>query len=218
MTGKRILMLLVLLVLGSAAVSVMAARSIKVMALFSGKAMVEVDGVRRFLRQGERSEEGVLLISATAREAVIEADGEENSYGLGSQFGGTFAKREITEVQIARSSSGSFITTGSINGRLTRMMVDTGATLIAMSETEAKRLGIQYRLDGEKTAVHTASGQAGAYALTLDKVQVGEVVLNQVEAVVVEGGSPQMVLLGMSFLKRLEIENRGEMLVIRQKF
>ncbi len=218
MKGRPVTALILLFLSLSHPVTAVAVDKIKVLALFPGKAMVEVDGSRRFLRQGEPSPEGVLLISATPEEALIEVDGRRERYGLGSQFGGSFAKRKVTEVKIVRDSSGSFITTGSINGRLTEMMVDTGATLVAMSETEARRLGIQYRLHGERTAVQTASGTAAAHYVTLDKVQVGEIILQQVEGVVVDGGSPRTVLLGMSFLKRLEIENSSNLLMIRQKF
>ncbi|MEJ1339618.1 MAG: TIGR02281 family clan AA aspartic protease [Candidatus Sedimenticola sp. (ex Thyasira tokunagai)] len=218
MKGKPVSTLILLFALLSLPLTAAAVDKIKVLALFPGKAMVEVDGTRRFLRQGQPSPEGVLLISATSKEAVIEVDGRQERYGLGSQFGGSFAKRQMAEVKIVRDASGAFITTGSINGRLTNMMVDTGATLIAMSEPEARRLGIQYRLHGERTAVRTASGTAAAYYVTLDRVQVGEIILRQVKAVVVDGTSPRTVLLGMSFLKRLEMENRGELLMLRRQF
>ncbi len=87
-----------------------------------------------------------------------------------------------------------------------------------MSEVEAKRLGIPYRIRGEKTGVRTASGFAKAYAVTLDQVQVGELVLQQVEAVVVEGNSPHRVLLGMSFLSRVKMEHKGTLMVLQSKF
>ncbi|MES9897435.1 MAG: TIGR02281 family clan AA aspartic protease [Sedimenticola sp.] len=218
MKGKPVSTLLLLFALLSLPVIATAVDKIKVMALFPGKAMVEIDGTRRFLRQGQPSPEGVLLVSATAKEAVIEVDGRQERYGLGSQFGGSFAKRQVAEVKIVRNASGAFITTGSINGRLTEMVVDTGATLVAMSETEARRLGIQYRLHGERTMVQTASGTAAAHYVTLDKVQVGEISLQQVKAVVVAGTSPKTVLLGMSFLKRLDMENSGELLMLRRQF
>ena len=49
----------------------------------------------------------------------------------------------------------------------------------------------------------------------LDRVRVGEIELHQVEAVVLEGSLPQQVLLGMSFLKRIRMENQGTMLLLR---
>lgn len=198
--------------------SLMAVERIKVMALFQNKAMVQIDGKQRLLKAGKKSPEGVLLVSADANEAVIEVNGKRTRYGLGSQVGGHFAKREMAQVQIQGDDRGAYNTTGTINGRLTDMLVDTGATVVAISEVEAKRLGIQYRLKGEKSWVRTASGTARAHSIVLDKVQVGGISLHQVDAVVIAGNSPHKVLLGMSFLSRIKLEQRGSLMVLQQKF
>ena len=198
--------------------SVMAVEKVRVMALFADKAMLQIDGRQRLLRAGQKSPEGVLLVSADANGAVIEVDGRRESYGLGSQIGGHFAERKMAEVKIWADARGSYNTVGSINGRMVDMLVDTGATSIAMSETEARRLGIPYRIKGEKTGVRTASGFAKAYAITLDQVQVGEIELHQVAAVVVEGSSPYRVLLGMSFLSRVKMEHKGNLMLLQSKF
>ncbi|WP_321528679.1 TIGR02281 family clan AA aspartic protease [Sedimenticola selenatireducens] len=198
--------------------SVLAVEKVRVMALFADKAMLQIDGKQRLLRAGQKSPEGVLLVSADANGAVIEVNGKRDSYSLGSQVGGHFAQRQMAEVKIWADNRGSYNTMGSINGRMVDMLVDTGATTIAMSEVEAKRLGIPYRIRGEKTGVRTASGFAKAYAITLDQVQVGELVLQQVEAVVVEGNSPHRVLLGMSFLSRVKMEHKGTLMVLQSKF
>ncbi|WP_428634868.1 retropepsin-like aspartic protease family protein, partial [Sedimenticola sp.] len=57
-----------------------------------------------------------------------------------------------------------------------------------------------------------------AYSVTLDEVQVGELALQNVEAVVVEGNSPHRVLLGMSFLSRVKMEHKGALMVLQRKF
>lgn len=200
------------------ALPVQAVERVKVMALFPGKAMLQIDGQQRLLRAGQRSPEGVLLVSATASEAVIEINGRRETYGLGSQVGGTFARREAVEVRIWADAQGGYRTTGSINGRMAEMLVDTGATSVAMSELEARRLGISYRVEGEPSGVRTASGFARAWSVTLDRVQVGEITLQRVEAVVIEGGSPAQVLLGMSFLGRVKIEQQGTVMVLQSRF
>ncbi|WP_260294402.1 retropepsin-like aspartic protease family protein [Sedimenticola hydrogenitrophicus] len=201
-----------------ASTALLAVEKVRVMALFADKAMLQIDGQQRLLRAGQRSPEGVLLVSADANGAVIEMDGRRERYGLGSQVGGNFAQRQMAEVKIWADTKGSYNTVGSINGRMVDMLVDTGATSVAMSETEAKRLGIPYRIKGEKTGVRTASGFARAYAVTLDQVQVGELTLQQVEAVVVEGNSPHRVLLGMSFLGRVNMQHKGSLMVLQSKF
>jgi aspartyl protease family protein len=195
-----------------------AADSVRVVALFPDKAMVEVDGHNRLLRVGERSPEGLLLISADAHEAVIEVDGKRDTYLPGSRIGGTFSTPQKREVRITRDSDGSYNTVGSINGQIVNMLVDTGASSIAMSEVQAKRLGIPYWLDGEKMGVQTASGYARAYGVTLKRVQVGEITLHDVAAVVVEGDNPTSVLLGMTFLNRVDLEHQGNVMVLRTKY
>jgi aspartyl protease family protein len=194
-----------------------AVESIRVMALFSNKAMVEIDGNSRLLKVGKRSPEGVLLISADSSEAVIEIDGEQKSYQVGARYGGSFSTGKKREVRILRDNRGAYTTVGAINGRNVDMLLDTGATSVAMSSVEAKRLGIQYWLSGEKTMVSTASGLANAYAITLDRVKVGTVGVDNVRALVIEGGSPLHVLLGMSFLNKVEMINSGNVMVLRSK-
>jgi len=195
----------------------MAVENVRVMALFPGKAMVDVDGKNRLLKVGKVSPEGLLLISADSSEAIIEIDGKRNSYLVGSRIGGSFSTPQKREVRILRDNRGAYTTVGSINGRTVDMLVDTGATAVAMSSVEAKRLGIQYWLTGEKALVSTASGVAKAYTITLDKVQVGSIILRKVDAMVVEGSSPGKVLMGMSFLNRVNMENRGNVMLLRSQ-
>ncbi len=208
-------MLLILALLASSAS--LAVEDVRVTALFPGRAMVEVDGVNRLLKVGKRSPEGLLLISADSSDAVIEIDGEQKSYQVGAKFGGSFSSSPKREVRILRDNHGSYHTVGSINGRSVDMLLDTGASSVAMSSVEAKRLGIQYYLSGKKIMVSTASGMAKAYAITLDSVQVGSISLNNVAATVVEGGSPLKVLLGMSFLNRVDMTNSGNLMLLRSK-
>ena len=194
-----------------------AVESIRVMALFPDKAMVEIDGNSRLLKVGKRSPEGALLISADSSEAVIEVNGEQKSYQVGARYGGNFSAGEKREVRILRDNMGAYTTVGAINGRNVNMLLDTGATSVAMSSVEAKRLGIQYWLSGEKTVVSTASGLAKAHVITLDRVKVGSIGVNNVRALVIEGNSPLQVLLGMTFLNQVEMINSGNVMVLRSK-
>ena len=105
-----------------------------------------------------------------------------------------------------------------INGLPVGFLVDTGASSVAMNAGEARRLGIDFRVDGDSTYVSTASGVARAYRVRLDRVKVGAIELRNVEALVVDGSSPTEVLLGMSFLQRLELMNQGDHLTLRRKY
>ena len=195
-----------------------AVEQIRVMALFPNKAMVSVDGTNRLLRLGKPSPEGVLLISANSREAVLEVDGKRDTYRLGTHIQTSFSKPDALEAQIWRKNSGGYETVGSINGRTVNMLVDTGATAIAMNSREAKRLGVRYRLNGRKIMIATASGNTQGYAVTLDRVKVGQIEFPNVRAVVVDGDHPQEVLLGMSFLERVTMEDQGKVLILRAKY
>lgn len=194
----------------------LAAPKIVVQGLFRDRAVVTIDGKQRLLRVGERSPEGVKLIRADSDEALLEVDGQSRSYRLGAHVAGSYEPPAATEVHIWPDGQGMYSAVGSINGMPVRFLVDTGATLIAMNETQARRLGLDFRLDGKRGFASTASGVVPTYKVTLDVVRVGDIRLRQVDALVIEGGFPGQVLLGMSFLSRLKIENHGAAMLLRQ--
>ena len=121
----------VLLLAGFPAGSAMAVEQITVEALFPGRAMVNVDGQRRLLKLNKPSPEGLLLISADSREAVIELDGERQTYPLGSHVSTRYNQPELVSAKIWRDQSGGYTTVGSINGRTVNFLVDTGASAVA---------------------------------------------------------------------------------------
>ncbi|MGD8914632.1 MAG: TIGR02281 family clan AA aspartic protease [Candidatus Thiodiazotropha sp.] len=187
-------------------------------ALFTDKAMVSIDGVRRLLKLDKPSPEGVRLISASSKEAVLEVDGERRTYPLGGHITTRFSKPEVVTAKVWRDQTGAYTTVGTINGRTVNFMVDTGATAVAMHANQAKRLGIPYRLEGKKIYVNTASGTAAAYDVTLDRVQVGDITLSNVRGFVVDSNGPARVLLGMSFLNRVKMEDQGAVLLLEKRF
>jgi len=215
MFGNRLSLLFCLLLLSTTAVAI---ENIQVMALFSGKAMAMIDGKQRMLTVGKLSPEGVLLISATSREAVIEIDGEQQIYQLGNRISTQFKKRASgPEAKIWRNGH-RYTTPGLINGYPVEFLLDTGATSVAMSSRTAKQLGIPYRLKGRPITVSTASGTARGYQVNLDRVKVGEIELYNVAGAVIEGDSPKTVLLGMTFLKQVTMEDKGTLMLLRKKF
>lgn len=194
------------------------ATEVNVVGLFSGKAMVSINGGKhRVIAAGETSPEGVKLITADSSTAVLEIDGKRQNLGMGKSAsippadgGGNQSAVLAADIQ------GHFVTTGSINGTSARMMVDTGATMVSMGKDEARRLGISY-LNGERGMVSTANGVVPAYRVNLNTVRVGNLVLNQVDGLVQEASMPY-VLLGMSFLKRLEIKQDGTNMTLLKKY
>jgi aspartyl protease family protein len=188
-------------------------------ALFPGKAMVMIEGKRIVLKSGEEKQ-GLTLISTDTYQqtALIEIAGEQNTYDLGRHIGGTYTKPEKTEVMINADNQGSFYTNGYINGRSVRFLLDTGASSVAMNENQARSLGLQYVDDTKKIKVSTAGGDQTGYRVTLKQVSVGGISLNNVQGVVIKGSSPDITLLGMTFLGNLEMEHKQNLMVLRKKF
>lgn len=197
--------------------SAWAVDKVSVMALFNGKAMLSIDGRNRLLKAGQTSPEGVKLIEANPRQALVQVDGEQRILQPGGPVQANYKQRTTREVRITRNNQGAYTSFGSINGRSVSFLVDTGASSVAMSAAVAKDLGIQYQLHGRQVMIATASGQANGYQIKLDRVQVGEVSLNDVDGVVIEAEAPPQVLLGMSFLQRLEMTQKGNVMMLRQR-
>ena len=213
---SRVLSWLVAILMLLSSVSVFAVNRIVVRGLFANKAVVSVDGKQRILQVGKRSPEGVLLISADSQSAVLEVNGRRRTYRLGSEVSSSFTPGATSSLHIAPDSRGMYRTVGTINGQTVNFLVDTGASVIAMNAHEARRLGIAYRLSGIPGRVSTASGFAPAWYVTLKRVTVGQLQLRNVRAVVLTGSHPPLTLLGMSFLGRIKMENRGRVLLLTQ--
>lgn len=217
MSLSRNLHVLLVLFLWCTAMFVQAA-DVRVVGLFSGRAVLLVDGQQRLLKPGQTSPEGVKLISATSAEAVLLIDGQEVTARLDGRVSARKRTAEVNEVQVWRDTAGMYTTVGSINGLPVSFLVDTGATAVAMNANQARRLGIDYRVIGRQSVVTTASGVEHAWAVTLATVKVGDLEIHNVDAVVLEGAYPATTLLGMSYLGRLEINNDGRLMTLRKKY
>lgn len=190
---------------------------IELQAVLGTSAVLQVDGVRRMLRVGQASPEGVRLVALDAASAKIEVEGRTQSVPLGGRAGGAMQNAETATVRIARGDGGMYETTGSINGKPVEFLVDTGATTVAMNDATARRLGIDYRA-GERRLVETASGITESWFVTLREVSVGAIRVPNVQAGVLRGDQPSRALLGMSFLSRTRIEHEHDTLVLKRKY
>lgn len=200
-----------------AAIPVAAAPDIQVQGLFPGRAVLAINGEMRMLRVGEASPEGVALLASSSKEAEIEVEGQRRVLTLTRQIASTFTAAERPEVRIPRSPDSHYRVHGAINGLPVEMMVDTGATTVAMNSREAMRLGIDYRA-GERSRSQTAGGMVDTFVVLLDKVSIGGIQAHQVRASVLEGEYPRQVLLGNSLLRQLEMREESDVLLLRQKF
>jgi aspartyl protease family protein len=112
---------------------------------------------------------------------------------------------------------GHFAAQAVVNGRTLDMLVDTGASIVALTPQSARRLGLHPAVGEYTLQMSTANGIATAAPVTLDEIRIGDVVVRGVPAVVFSGDGLGIDLLGMSFLKRLSrFEVGGGQLVLVQ--
>ena len=194
-----------------------AGAEILVQGLFKDTAILLVDGKQRRLRVGDTTPEGVKLLEADSESAIIEYAGQRQRYELGGSVRLSFDGPEQALAHIW-PDNGMYYANGFINSQAVRFLVDTGASWVAMNANHARRLGIDFRYQGVRGTVRTASGVEPVYVVRLKTVRVGNIELRDVEAAVLEGDSPTEVLLGMSFLNRVDMKRQGEMLELRQKW
>jgi aspartyl protease family protein len=120
------------------------------------------------------------------------------------------------KVKIAADQFGHFSADFRLNGRNIGAMIDTGATLVAMNASTARRIGIRIMPDDFKYKVKTANGETRAAGATIDRLQIGRITVENVEAVVLDDHALEATLIGVSFLKRLakyQVENGALLLV-----
>ncbi|MCB1735742.1 MAG: TIGR02281 family clan AA aspartic protease [Gammaproteobacteria bacterium] len=182
-----------------------------VLGLFKDRAVLRIEGQQHLLAVGETSPEGVTLVSADADGARFRIGDELQSAPLGDHISLTYAPPQRDEqVTLTRTRQGMYLAPGQINGRSVDMMVDTGATFVSMNRHMARRLGLPYRTEGKPIRLSTANGDTTGYQLSLRSVRIGGIEIGDVEAVVNDGDFPEVTLLGMSFLGKLNIEHRRD--------
>lgn len=121
------------------------------------------------------------------------------------------------EASIAADAGGQFRTSALIEGQPVDMIVDTGATLVAISAETAARLGVYADPTAPKWRVNTANGVSFVSPVTLRQISLGGIEMDNVQAIVMPSGATTMNLLGASFLKRLaSVEQRDGMLLLKQ--
>jgi aspartyl protease family protein len=197
-----------------------AVKSISIQGLLGTKAILLVDGRRRVVKVGDTTPEGVKLVAIHGDTLEMIVDGQKRRQTMGDNlsFSTHYASPQSREVLVTQNNNGLFTTVGSINGQVVSFVVDTGANVVTLNAQHARRLGIAFENKGEPTMVATASGVVKAYRVTLRTVAIGEIELQNVQAVVMSGIHPAQILLGMTFLSGLEIQRSGNVMRIRKNF
>jgi len=191
---------------------------VNIVGLFSNKAVLIINGSKpKTLSVGQISN-GVKLISADSQTATLQIEGNTKKLGMGQAASvvGKSSSASASAVLYA-DSQGHYISDCQINGAPLKFILDTGATSVALNSGDAKFANIDYKR-GEPMQVSTANGVVTAYRVTIATLQIGHIILNQVEASVLEGGSPPVVLLGMSALNRLDMKHEDIALTLTKKY
>jgi aspartyl protease family protein len=115
-------------------------------------------------------------------------------------------------VLLARNRMGHYVATGTINGNAVVFLLDTGATTVSIPQHLARRLDLPLRPGGMS---RTANGMVRTWHTQLDSVSLGGLEVRRLRAVVMPNMPGDEVLLGMSFLKRFDLIQRGGTLMLR---
>ncbi len=190
--------------------------------VIGNKALLVIDGGKpRWLAVGETSPEGVKLVSISGETAVFELAGQRQTIKMGQSErlsgGSSTAGGGAQTVTLNSSGGGHFVAQGQINGQSVQFLVDTGASFIMLGGPDARRLNINYA-NGQRIAISTANGVVPAYRVKLDEVRVGTITLNNVDGVVHPDAGMPVVLLGMSFLNRMEMKRDGDTMTLKKRF
>jgi len=120
-------------------------------------------------------------------------------------------------VSIAAGAYGHFQTQADIDGRSIDVMVDTGASLVALTYEDAASVGLYVKPSDFTGLAQTANGSTRVAPVTISRISIGDITVRNVPAVVSARGASERTLLGMSFLKRLtRVEMRAGMLVLQE--
>lgn len=192
------------------------AASVSVVGLFKDKAIVSIDGGKPRTMSVGQAVQGVKLVTADSDSASFEVDGKRRTLGMGQSFAGGATTAGRQSVSLTADSRGHFAAAGSLNGYPVSFLVDTGATAIAISAAEARRIGLDYKA-GQAAGVNTAAGVVPAWRVTFNTVKVGGISVNQVDGLVMETGL-NVPLLGMSFLNRMDMKRDGQIMTLTQRY
>lgn len=193
------------------------AQTVSMSGRLGDKALLMIDGSPRTVAVGS-TVQGVKLVGVTTEAAVVELGGKRVTVPLGGaqvNLGGAASEGGGSRIVLAAGSGGHFSAGGSINGRAVEFMVDTGASVVSMGQSDAERIGLKYR-EGQRGTAQTANGPVPVHRVMLTSVRIGDVQVYNVEALVIPAQMPY-VLLGNSFLTRFQMKRENDVMTLERR-
>lgn len=184
--------------------------------VFPGKALLTINGgAPRIVAVGAKTDEGVRVIAIDGETATLEVDGKKRTLRVGQNVAAQATSGPATAVLTA-DGRGHFLTSGTINGKPVRFLVDTGASTVALGASDARNIGIDVSR-GTAGYSQTANGVTPVWHVKLDTVRIGDIVVNNVDATVHQNDLP-VALLGMSFLNRMEMQRDAGTMTLKKRY
>jgi aspartyl protease family protein len=190
--------------------SCLAGTTVMVLSISGERVDLLVNGsITRSLYRGETSAEGVYVVEVRNDSALVEVEGKSFRLAPGASTAPSAVLRA--------DPRGHFLVEVAINGMPIRAIVDTGASTVALNLEDARRMGVDL-IGAPSITVQTAAGPRRALRARLGSVQLGDIVLENIEATVSETNDLPIVLLGMSFLDQLDMQRSGRTLILTRRF
>jgi len=183
------------------------------------KALLMINGAPHTLAVGstvkgvtlKRVMPGQAEVEIAGKAMLVTMGGAPASVGAGGGSGGATGR----EILIAAGPGGHFVTSGQINGKAVQFMVDTGATTVAISRSDAERIGIDWKA-GQRSLSQTAGGVVPTYSVSLTSVRIGDVEVFGVNAMILPVEMP-FVLLGNSYLSRFAMRRDANVMKLEKR-
>ncbi len=196
--------------------SVALAQEVGLAGVMGSKALLMINGAPPRAVPVGSTVDGIKVLSVQGDQAVIEMGGRKRPLRVGQHAVGLASDGASEKIVLTADGQGHFVTLGTINGASVRFLVDTGASMISLGASDARRMGLDFNR-GQKGFSQTANGQTMISVVKLDSVRVGGVTLHQVDAAIHQHDLP-IALLGMSFLNRMEMQRDGSTMTLKKRY
>lgn len=193
-----------------------AAQEVGLAGVIGSKALLMINGAPPRSVPLGTTIDGIKVVAVQGDQVIVEIGGKKRPLRVGQHAVGNAADSGAELVTLNADSQGHFVTNGTVNGGSVRFVVDTGASLVSLGASDARRLGID-PAKGERGVSQTANGQTQISIVKLNSVRIGGITLHQVDAAIHQNDLP-VALLGMSFLNRMEMKRDGDTMTLKKRF